>query len=89
MLNIISKHAIPRQCADYSTANTVINQVNEGEKIEKFVTLGKVFQTQTQTKDGRPNPGQKFLTQSDNQFWVLLLLIRFMTFLFKLNSKKH
>jgi len=36
----------------------------KGEKLKNLTFLGEIFQTQTQTIDGWPNPGQKYLTRT-------------------------
>jgi len=60
----------------------------EGNKIEKLTFLGEIFQIQTQTINGWPDPGQKFLTQIHHYYkvkmsfscistvWLLVFVVR-------------
>jgi len=43
-----------------------------GKKLKNLGFLGEIFQTQT--KDGSPNPGQKFLTRTSSYFGVMVRL---------------
>jgi len=35
---------------------------SQGKKFKNLGFLGEIFQAKTQTKDGQPDPGEKFLT---------------------------